>query len=78
MRFLLAVLTVAVTSHSISGQAPGKWPPDSLINTQVILRSTPVIQVVGMMRDFAGGLGVRCHFCHVGEEGTPLRRRSMC
>jgi hypothetical protein len=26
------------------------------------------------MRNFAGGLGVRCQFCHVGEEGQPLER----
>jgi hypothetical protein len=77
MRFLPTVVVAAavvVASNSTFAQAPGKWPPDSLINTQVIPRSTPVIQVVGMMRDFAGGLGVRCHFCHVGEEGTPLER----
>jgi len=30
------------------------------------------MQVVGMMRNFAGALGVRCHFCHVGQEGQPL------
>jgi Photosynthetic reaction centre cytochrome C subunit len=74
MRFLLTVLAVVVVSDSTLAQASGKWPPDSLINTQVIPRSTPVIQVVGMMRDFAGGLGVRCHFCHAGQEGTPLER----
>ena len=25
-----------------------------------------------MMRNFAGALGVRCQFCHVGQEGQPL------
>ena len=45
----------------------GKFPPDSLINTHVIPHNTPVPQVVAMMRDFAGNLGVRCQFCHVGE-----------
>jgi hypothetical protein len=53
-------------------QAPGHWPPDSLINVKVIPCSTPVMQVVGIMRNFAGALGVRCQFCHVGEEGMPL------
>lgn len=50
----------------------GKFPPDSLINTKVIPKGTPVIQVIGTMRNFAGDLGVRCQFCHVGEEGQPL------
>jgi tetratricopeptide (TPR) repeat protein len=29
-------------------------------------------QLVGIMRDFATGLGVRCWYCHVGEEGKPF------
>jgi len=58
----------------LGAQPPGRWPPDSLINTQVIPRSTPVMQVVGQMRNFAFGLGVRCQFCHVGEEGLALEK----
>src|SRR2546423_14283390 len=57
---------------ALAAQAPGHWPPDSLINVKVIPKNTPVMQVVGMMRNFAGGLGVRCQFCHVGQEGMPL------
>ncbi|MEO5798749.1 MAG: c-type cytochrome [Gemmatimonadales bacterium] len=53
-------------------QGVGKFPPDSLVNTQVIAHGTPVMQVVGQMRNFTGALGVRCQFCHVGEEGMPL------
>jgi hypothetical protein len=43
-----------------------------LVNTKVIPRNTPVMQVVGTMRNFTSALGVRCPFCHVGEEGKPL------
>ena len=64
----LSISTVALA------QAPGKWPPDSLINTKVIPKNTPPIQVVGTMRNFAGDLGVRCQFCHVGQEGQPLQQ----
>jgi tetratricopeptide (TPR) repeat protein len=39
---------------------------------KVIPKNTPPIQVVGMMRNFAGALGVRCTYCHVGQEGQPL------
>jgi len=53
-------------------QGPGKFPPDSLINVKVIPKNTPVMQVVGMMRNFTGALGVRCPFCHVGQERQPL------
>jgi hypothetical protein len=44
------------------------------VNTRVIPRSTPVTQVIGQMRNITAGLGVRCQFCHVGEEGVPLER----
>lgn len=70
MRLTLFVLLV-IPAAAV-GQAGSGWPPDSLRNTQVIPRSTPVIRVIGMMRNFAGDLGVRCQFCHIGTEGEPL------
>ena len=69
---LLLVAGLVLVSGALPAQAPGHFPPDSLINVKVIPRNTPVMQVVGMMRNFAGALGVRCHFCHVGQEGMPL------
>ncbi|HSE50824.1 MAG TPA: c-type cytochrome [Gemmatimonadales bacterium] len=74
MRFFPAALALLLISAPLSGQALGKWSPDSLINLRVIPKSTPVMQVVGMMRNITGDLGVRCQFCHVGEEGQPLER----
>jgi len=68
MHLLLLALLATTT------QAPSKWPPDSLINTNVIPHNTPVTQVVGTMRNFTSMLGVRCHTCHEGEEGTPLEK----
>ena len=70
----LAVAAVVSICGTLSAQAPGRWPPESLVNVKVIPRSTPVMEVVGMMRNITGGLGVRCQFCHVGEEGMPLER----
>ena len=72
MRNLL-VLGVSLSAFgSVAAQAPGHWPPDSLTNTRVIPHSTPVMQLVGTMRNFTSDLGVRCQFCHVGREGQPL------
>ena len=65
-------LAVLAAPAALASQAPGKFPPDSLINVKVIPKNTPVMQVVGMMRNFAGALGVRCPYCHVGQEGQPL------
>ncbi|HEY2849067.1 MAG TPA: c-type cytochrome [Gemmatimonadaceae bacterium] len=72
MRPTLAALAVIVVSATGGAQAPHKFPPDSLVNTRVIARSTPVISVIGTMRNFTTYLGVRCQYCHVGEEGLPL------
>lgn len=75
MRTALAVLALAaLLPYQAGAQAPGKFPPDSLVNLKVIPKTTPVMQVVGQMRNITGDLGVRCQFCHVGEEGMPLDR----
>jgi hypothetical protein len=71
MRFAAACLALTLASSTLGAQA-GKFPPDSLINTKVFPHNTPVPEVLAAMRGFAGGLGVRCQFCHVGEEGQPL------
>lgn len=70
-RVLAGLGLLLAPGHLVARQA-GTFPPDSLRNVRVIDRSTPVIQVIGMMRNFSGDLGVRCQFCHVGEEGLPL------
>jgi len=74
MKLRLIATIVAATSPALSAQTPAKFPPDSLRNTRVIPHTTPVIDVIGTMRNFAGDLGVRCQFCHVGQEGEPLAR----
>ena len=73
MRPLRLLLGLLVTPLPLAAQ-PGRFPPDSLVNTKVIPRNTPVIEVIGMMRNFTFALGVRCQYCHVGEEGLPLER----
>lgn len=70
-RLIIAALTL-VGASTVVAQAPGHFPPDSLVNVKVIPKNTPVLQVIGTMRNFAGWLGVRCPFCHVGQEGQPL------
>lgn len=74
MRSAFVALAVLVSVQAVNAQAPGKWPPDSLVNVRIIPKGTPVVQVWGQMRTIAFGLGVECTFCHVGPEGTPLAR----
>ena len=73
MRRIFAGL-VALSAPLASAQTPAHFPPDSLVNVRVIPRNTPVINVIGTMRNFAVDLGVRCQFCHVGREGQPLEQ----
>jgi hypothetical protein len=70
-RFAAGLLALAAPVVA-GAQTPAKFPPDSLVNTRVIARTVPVIQVIGQMRNFTGALGVRCQFCHVGTEGQSL------
>jgi len=69
---LVLAASLACVACPLNAQAPGHFPPDSLINVKIIPKNTPVMQVVGIMRNFTGALGVRCPFCHVGQEGMPL------
>src|SRR5687767_13971215 len=72
VRSLIVSFLIVAVVPTASAQPAGKFPPDSLINTHVIPRSTPVMDVIGTMRNFTSALGVRCHFCHLGQEGQPL------
>jgi hypothetical protein len=72
MRRLLTALALILLPSLSFAQAAGKFPPDSLVNVKVLPKTMPVTQVLGVMRNFAGDLGVRCTFCHVIKEGQPL------
>ena len=49
-----------------------QWPPERLENIQVFPEDIEVRQLIGIMRGFTGALGVRCTYCHVGEEDQPI------
>jgi len=70
--WLLLPAALLLLPGGLPAQVAGKFPPDSLVNTKVIPHETPVQEVVGVIRNFTSDLGVRCPFCHVGEEGKPL------
>ena len=62
------ILWGGLAAHSLRAQ----FPPDTLQNIKVLASDLTPRQVIDIMRGFALGLGVRCQFCHVGEEGQPL------
>lgn len=71
MRRVLPVLLVLVVSAAAHAQQ-GQFPPQKLENLKVFPKDIPVRTLLDTMRSFTGALGVRCTYCHVGEEGQPL------
>jgi hypothetical protein len=69
----LAVLSLLISSALLPpAGAAAQWPPESFTNLRVLPRDIPVRELVGMMAGFTRALGVRCTYCHVGEESMPL------
>ena len=56
------------------GAAPlgAQFPPTRTRNLQVLPKDIPIRALIDTMRGFTRALGVRCTYCHVGEEGQPL------
>ncbi len=67
-----AAATLCAAGAVAPSTTHAQFPPDSFTNLQVLPEDIAPRALINTMRGFALGLGVRCHFCHVGEEGTPL------
>src|SRR5262245_1477920 len=52
-------------------QSQWSWPEVSK-NLKVLPKNTPPKKLRAVMTGFTRALGVRCSYCHVGEEGKPL------
>lgn len=57
------LLTVAFAATAVNAQIP-----DEFSNLKLLSKDISKQQLVGTMRDWAGGLGVRCNHCHVGPD----------
>ncbi len=68
MRSAMAFLLVLETSVLAPAQIPEKFE-----NLQFFPKEIERRALIDRMRDFAGSLGVRCEFCHVGEGGPELK-----
>ncbi|HYV19763.1 MAG TPA: c-type cytochrome [Verrucomicrobiae bacterium] len=67
---IVGVLLAAFFSPALAAPAPEI--PDTFKNLKVLPKDIKKGELVGVMRMFAGALGVRCAYCHVGEDGKPL------
>jgi hypothetical protein len=63
--------TPPATAQAPQGQGRG-GPQPAPKNLQVLPATMSRQEVTGVMRGFTQALGVRCPYCHAGEEGQPL------
>jgi hypothetical protein len=79
---LVAALSLAVSAATFA-QAPGAKPADAQAapqqqrppmppptNLQVLPKDMTAEQVIGIMRQWSGDLGVHCSYCHAKDEAT--------
>jgi hypothetical protein len=69
----MRVSLVLAVSASLTAEATAQqWPPARLENIKVLPAGLAVSALVDTMRSFTRALGVRCTYCHVGNESEPL------
>ena len=68
MRRFIPAAIVVLAAHSAQAQ----FPPQKLQNLKVFPKDIPVRTLIDTMASFTRALGVRCPYCHVGNEGEPL------
>lgn len=74
IRIALGALAVAIAFLAAAdaiAQDEWHWPSKGQ-NYKVFPKDFPAKKLSAVMRGFTRALGVRCTYCHVGEEGKPL------
>lgn len=69
--WILAVLLLSSSGALLAQGARWDWP-EKAMNLKVLPEDTSPDRLRAAMRGFTAALGVRCNYCHVGEEGKPL------
>jgi tetratricopeptide (TPR) repeat protein len=64
----LALFVMLLAARSAQAQ----FPPKELKNLKVFPKDIPVRALLDTMGSITRALGVRCTYCHVGDEGQPL------
>jgi tetratricopeptide (TPR) repeat protein len=71
MKQILFFVTIFLAVNQLPAQQ-WKWP-DQPKNLMVLPATTTGKELQRAMFSFTGGLGVKCTFCHVGEEGKDFK-----
>jgi hypothetical protein len=69
--FGLGLALLALLSPGAVAAQQWQWPERGE-NLEVLPEDTPPERLRAIMTGFTRALGVRCSYCHVGEEGQPL------
>lgn len=72
MSRLRILVFTCVVGTAVPPTLRAQWPPDSFTNLQTLPDTIRPRELIQLMGSFTRALGVRCTFCHVGEEGRPL------
>lgn len=64
----VALITAALSLAVLAARPVAAQIPDSFTNLQLLDKDIEQPKIVGIMRDWATGLGVRCNHCHVGPD----------
>jgi len=74
MHFKMILTFFIILSLSVlQSQAQDRWQwPEHPLNIKVLPSDLTADQLRDAMREFSSSLGVRCNYCHVGEEGKPF------
>ena len=73
LRFVSVVVGfLALAPSSSKAQESWRWP-EQIKNPKVLPKDFPPVKLSAVMRGFTRALGVRCTYCHVGQEGQPLQ-----
>ena len=67
----ISFFVAALSMRTARAQPRFEWP-ERAKNLKVLPKDTPKEKLSATMVGFTRGLGVRCPFCHVGQEGQPL------
>jgi tetratricopeptide (TPR) repeat protein len=65
-------LGLVALAMATASPAAAQFPPERLENLKVLPKAMPVRALLDTMRSFTRALGVRCSYCHVGQEGQNL------
>ena len=63
---------LALAPSAIRAQDSFRWP-EQMKNPKVFPKDFPSSKLEAVMKGFTRALGVRCSYCHVGQEGQPLQ-----